>query len=118
MAFKSTAPPTLRVHCDTGWTLRGSALAVGLFGASMLAAGVLPLATAYSVSEALGLKKAFRKFPRSPDFSGDFHISRRRRGGDCSPPEPASDSGFARNSGHQRTALTRHTVCGVAPGKR
>src|SRR5262249_46067237 len=28
--------------------------AVGLFGASMLAAGVLPLATAYSVTESLG----------------------------------------------------------------
>jgi NRAMP (natural resistance-associated macrophage protein)-like metal ion transporter len=31
--------------------------AVGLFGASMLAAGVLPLATAYSISEAFGFEK-------------------------------------------------------------
>src|SRR5438552_3617957 len=31
--------------------------AVGLFGASMLAAGVLPLATAFSITEALGFEK-------------------------------------------------------------
>ena len=31
--------------------------AVGLLGASLLAAGVLPLATAYSVSEAFGFRK-------------------------------------------------------------
>jgi Mn2+/Fe2+ NRAMP family transporter len=31
---------------------------IGLFGASMMAAGVVPLATAYSISEAFGLKKA------------------------------------------------------------
>lgn len=41
--------------------------AVGLFGASMLAAGVLPLATAYSVTESLGFEKgislSFREAP-------------------------------------------------------
>ena len=31
---------------------------VGLLGASMLAAGVLPLATSYAISEALGFRKA------------------------------------------------------------
>ncbi|MEA2573545.1 MAG: hypothetical protein QOH93_843 [Chloroflexia bacterium] len=40
---------------------------MGLFGASMLAAGVLPLATAYSVTEALGFEKgvslSFREAP-------------------------------------------------------
>ena len=40
---------------------------IGLFGASMLAAGVLPLATAYSISEALGFEKgvslSFREAP-------------------------------------------------------
>lgn len=47
--------------------------AVGLFGASMLAAGVLPLATAYSVSEALGFEKGVsRSFREAPIFIGIF----------------------------------------------
>jgi NRAMP (natural resistance-associated macrophage protein)-like metal ion transporter len=47
--------------------------AVGLFGASMLAAGVLPLSTAYSVSEALGFEKGVnRSFREAPIFVGIF----------------------------------------------
>jgi Mn2+/Fe2+ NRAMP family transporter len=47
--------------------------AVGLFGASMLAAGVLPLATAYSISEALGFEKGIsRSFSEAPVFLGIF----------------------------------------------
>lgn len=47
--------------------------AVGLFGASMLAAGVLPLATAYSMSEALGFEKGVnRSFREAPIFLGIF----------------------------------------------
>jgi Mn2+/Fe2+ NRAMP family transporter len=47
--------------------------AVGLFGASMLAAGVLPLATAYSISEALGFEKGVsRSFREAPIFIGTF----------------------------------------------
>jgi NRAMP (natural resistance-associated macrophage protein)-like metal ion transporter len=47
--------------------------AVGLFGASMLAAGVLPLATAYSISEALGFEKGVsRTFREAPIFVGIF----------------------------------------------
>jgi len=47
--------------------------AVGLFGASMLAAGVLPLATAYSISEALGFEKGVaRGFREAPIFLGIF----------------------------------------------
>jgi Mn2+/Fe2+ NRAMP family transporter len=47
--------------------------AVGLFGASMLAAGVLPLATAYSISEALGYEKGVsRSFREAPIFIGVF----------------------------------------------
>lgn len=47
--------------------------AIGLFGASMLAAGVLPLATAYSVSEALGFEKGVsRSFRDAPIFLGVF----------------------------------------------
>lgn len=46
---------------------------VGLFGASMLAAGVLPLATAYSISEALGFEKGVsRNFREAPIFLGIF----------------------------------------------
>ena len=46
---------------------------VGLFGASMLAAGVLPLATAYSISEALGFEKGVsRSFREAPIFLGTF----------------------------------------------
>ncbi len=45
----------------------------GLFGASMLAAGVLPLSTAYSISEALGYEKGVsRSFREAPIFIGIF----------------------------------------------
>lgn len=51
----------------------GILFAVGLFGASMLAAGVLPLATAYSISEALGFEKGVsRSFREAPIFLGIF----------------------------------------------
>jgi len=47
--------------------------AIGLFGASMLAAGVLPLATAYSITEALGFEKGVsRSFREAPIFLGIF----------------------------------------------
>jgi Mn2+/Fe2+ NRAMP family transporter len=47
--------------------------AVGLLGASLLAAGVLPLATAYSVSEALGMRRGVNlDFRRARFFLGIF----------------------------------------------
>jgi Mn2+/Fe2+ NRAMP family transporter len=47
--------------------------AVGLFGAAMLAMGVLPLATAYSISEALGFEKGLSSsFREAPIFLGIF----------------------------------------------
>ena len=47
--------------------------AIGLFGASMLAMGVLPLATAYSVTEALGFEKGLsHSFREAPIFLGIF----------------------------------------------
>src|SRR5262249_30137747 len=47
--------------------------AVGPFGAAMLAMGVLPLATAYSLSEALGFEKGLsRSFREAPIFIGIF----------------------------------------------
>src|SRR5205823_7961479 len=46
---------------------------VGLLGASLLAAGVLPLATAYSVSEAFEFRKGVNlDFRRAPMFVGLF----------------------------------------------
>ncbi len=46
---------------------------IGLFGAAMLAMGVLPLATAYSLSEALGFEKGLsRSFRDAPIFLGIF----------------------------------------------
>lgn len=47
--------------------------AVGLLGASLVASGVLPLATAYSASEAFGFRKGVNlDFRRAPMFLGLF----------------------------------------------
>jgi len=47
--------------------------AVGLLGAAMLAMGVLPLATAFSLSEAMGFEKGIsRSFREAPIFLGIF----------------------------------------------
>jgi NRAMP (natural resistance-associated macrophage protein)-like metal ion transporter len=53
--------------------LAGQLFGAGLFGASMLAAAVLPLATAYAVTEAIGFERgvAFR-FREAPVFMGLF----------------------------------------------
>jgi Mn2+/Fe2+ NRAMP family transporter len=49
--------------------------AVGLLGASLVAGGVLPLATAYSVSEAFGFRKGVNlDFRRAPIFIGLFTV--------------------------------------------
>jgi Mn2+/Fe2+ NRAMP family transporter len=53
--------------------LAGTLFAIGLLGASMLAGAVLPLATAYGVSEAFGLPKGVSlDFRRAPMFFGLF----------------------------------------------
>ena len=50
--------------------------AVGLFGASLLAAGVLPLSTAYTYSEAFGWEKGIsRRYAESPIFYAIFTFS-------------------------------------------
>jgi len=47
--------------------------ALGLLGASLLAAGVLPLSTAYPISEALGMERGVsRTFQEAPFFMGIF----------------------------------------------
>ncbi len=51
----------------------GGLFAVGLLGASLLTAGVLPLATAYSVSETIGMCKGVNlDFRRARFFLGVF----------------------------------------------
>jgi NRAMP (natural resistance-associated macrophage protein)-like metal ion transporter len=49
--------------------------AIGLFGASMLAAAVVPLSTSYALSEALGVERSVsRSFAEAPLFLGFFTI--------------------------------------------
>jgi Mn2+/Fe2+ NRAMP family transporter len=49
--------------------------AIGLLGASLVAGGVLPLATAYSVSEAFGFRKGVNlDFRRAPIFVGLYTV--------------------------------------------
>ena len=49
--------------------------AIGLLGASLIAGGVLPLATAYSVSEAFGFRKGVNlDFRSAPMFQGLFSV--------------------------------------------
>ncbi|MBV8084969.1 MAG: divalent metal cation transporter, partial [Chloroflexi bacterium] len=51
----------------------GYLFAIGLFGASVLAAAVVPLATTYSVTEAIGFERGVsRSFAEAPVFLGLF----------------------------------------------
>jgi Mn2+/Fe2+ NRAMP family transporter len=69
----STAADAARALSPLAGKYAETLFAVGLFGASMLAAGVLPLATAYSISEALGFEKGVsRSFREAPIFLGIF----------------------------------------------
>lgn len=53
----------------------GGLFAFGLLGASLLAGAVVPLATAYSVSEAFGFRKGFGlDYRRAPMFYGLFTV--------------------------------------------
>ncbi|HJR08970.1 MAG TPA: Nramp family divalent metal transporter [Pyrinomonadaceae bacterium] len=68
-----TAADAARALAPLAGEYAGVLFAIGLFGASMLAAGVLPLATAYSISEALGFEKGVsRSFREAPIFLGIF----------------------------------------------
>ncbi len=68
-----TAEDAARALRPLAGTYAETLFAVGLLGASMLAAGVLPLATAYSISEALGFEKGVsRSFREAPIFLGTF----------------------------------------------
>jgi NRAMP (natural resistance-associated macrophage protein)-like metal ion transporter len=69
----SSAEDAARALRPLAGTYAQALFGLGLFGASMLAAGVLPLATAYSISEALGFEKGVsRSFREAPIFLGTF----------------------------------------------
>jgi NRAMP (natural resistance-associated macrophage protein)-like metal ion transporter len=69
----SSAADAARALAPVAGTYAQILFAVGLFGAAMLAVGVLPLATAYSISEALGFEKGVsRTFREAPIFVGIF----------------------------------------------
>jgi NRAMP (natural resistance-associated macrophage protein)-like metal ion transporter len=78
--YKTAGPTELETAADAARALAPVAgvyaqalFATGLLGAAMLAVGVLPLATAYSVSEALGFEKGVsRSFREAPIFLGIF----------------------------------------------
>ena len=68
-----TAEQAARALEPLAGTYAKTLFGVGLFGASMLAAAVLPLSTAYSISEALGFEKGVsRSFREAPIFLGIF----------------------------------------------
>jgi len=68
-----TAEQAARALEPLAGTYAKTLFGVGLFGASMLAAAVLPLSTAYSISEALGFEKGVsRTFREAPIFVGIF----------------------------------------------
>lgn len=68
-----TASDAAQALAPLAGPLAGAIFAAGLLGASLLAAGVLPLATAYPISEALGLERGVsRTFREAPAFMGIF----------------------------------------------
>jgi Mn2+/Fe2+ NRAMP family transporter len=68
-----TAADAARALEPVAGTAAVSLFGIGLLGASLVAAGVLPLATAYSVSEAFGFRKGVNlDFRRAPIFQSLF----------------------------------------------
>lgn len=69
----ATAADAARALAPLAGPRAGLIFGIGLFGASMLAGAVLPLATAYTVTEAFGLEKGVsRTFREAPAFLGLF----------------------------------------------
>ncbi len=68
-----TAADAAQALVPVAGPLAGVIFATGLLGASLLAAGVIPLATAYPITEALGLERGVsRSFRQAPVFMGVF----------------------------------------------
>jgi hypothetical protein len=69
----------------------------------MMAAGVVPLATAYSISEALGFEKGVSNtFREAPTFLGYFYVFGRARRSDWHAARPANNPRTSNYAGHQR----------------
>jgi Mn2+/Fe2+ NRAMP family transporter len=70
-----TAQDAAQALAPVAGTAAVSLFAVGLLGAGLVAGGVLPLATAYSVSEAFGFRKGVNlDFRQAPMFLGLFTL--------------------------------------------
>ncbi|MGH2519373.1 MAG: Nramp family divalent metal transporter [Chloroflexota bacterium] len=67
----NTAQDAAQALAPLAGPFAGYLFAIGLFGASVLAAAVVPLATTYSITEALGLERGISRTPReAPAFLG------------------------------------------------
>ena len=76
---------------------------IGLLGASLLAAAVLPLATAYAVCETFGFERGVNfSLPRGADLPGPLHRDAGARRAGRAHPRPAADPAHHRRAGHQR----------------
>ena len=82
--------------------------AIGLLGASMLAAAVVPLSTAYGLAEAVGVERSVsRRFREAPLFLGPVRGAdpdRRRRRADPGEPDRPAD----RHAGPERVHHPDH----------
>ncbi len=93
--------------------------AAGLFGASMLAAGVLPIATASSLSEVFGFESGLQHgWRQAPVFNATFRRTDRRRRGGQPDSRPVSLSGAADDADPQRRAAAGHSGLDADPGER
>ena len=67
----TSAADAARALAPVAGPLAEELFAIGLFGASMLAAAVLPLSTAYAVTEAIGFERGrLVQLPRRPVLRG------------------------------------------------
>ncbi len=97
----------------------GELFALGLLGASLLAAGVLPLATTYMMSEALGFERGVsRTWSEAPIFMGMFTEPDRAGSDPGADPRPAADQGPGRGLRAERSAAAHRAVRHPAPGQQ
>ena len=102
--------PGMPPRRSSRWPVRFAVdlFAIGLFGASALAGAVVPLSTAYAISEAVGVERSVsRRFREAPIFLVAVHRpggDRRRRGPRTRQPDrpPDQDPGAERahHAGH------------------
>ena len=92
---------------------------IGLLGASLLAAAVLPLATAYCGLRVVRLR-AWRQLllPRGADLPGPLHRHAGAGRAGRAHPRPAADPAHHRRAGHQRHAAADPAGLHPAAGQR